>query len=214
MSDHLKVKLNNKIGEFLPLLKEVFTLIKQFNNTDNEVILREQLKSISKNISGMESRKIPIPVELRNLKTSLINQISEGEEIKKIISDFYSELKSYPILNSVPKTIGKQITTSPRKRNNTLATIKLKDLINDGLIVPNSKVVHHGRKITYYGIITQSGQLQVSLNGTNKIFDSPSGAAESIKNAPINGWDWWFLITDNKEIKLSILRDKYHNKYK
>ena len=203
--------LNKKISEILNSLKTILSEIKHFNQPANYGSLKEQLKGISKTISDFEARKVPVPDQLRNLKASLFNQISEYDEIEKIIQNFYIELNTLLGLKIQSEPKGSRNKQSGRVRKTPLTSIQLKDLIDEGILSPNTKIVRRGRNETFYGTITQYGKILVSVNGSNKIFDTPSGAAEKLTGRSINGWDWWSVLKDGREIKLSVFREKYNN---
>lgn len=209
-----KEELKNKISNTFKMLNEVLDSIKHLDDVENESEIREQLKGVAKTVSDLESKRITVPNELRNLKASLVNKLSESEEINKIVRDFYIELKNIVGFNPEPKTPTISKNTTQRKRNTTLTSIQLKDLIDDGILKPNIKIVHRGRYATYYATVTTGGQVLVNINGSNKFFDSPSGAAENITGGNINGWDWWSVISDGRETRLAKYREKYFNKYK
>lgn len=195
--------LKKKICELLSLLKDVIAYIRQIDNSEKEMEVREQVKGISKIISDLELKRIPIPNELRNLKSSLINQLTELEELNKAVSVFYIDIKAILGLKPQPKPL-----PSPQPKPNT-ASIHLKDLVDDGIILPNTKIMGRKNKISFQGTITQNGQILVNINGVNKYFDSPSGAAKAILGHDINGWDWWSVIKEDKKISLSVFREKY-----
>lgn len=203
-------ELVNKISESLSSINELIAEIKNYKQPDIYLSLREQLKGVSNTITDFEKRKIPVPDQLRQLKATLFNQISEYDETEKAIQHFYLTLQNIISPYQKPEPKGSK-SSSGRSRKTPLTSIQLKDLIDEGILFPNTKIIRRGRNETFYGIITQKGQIVVSINGSSKIFDTPSGAAEKLTGRSINGWDWWSVVKDNKEIRLSVFREKYKN---
>lgn len=207
-----KQELKEKSKELISLIKKVSDLIKQFDIDLEELSHKKQLKGISRTISNFERRGIPVPTELRDLKTSLVNKLSESEDINNIKVEIYSEIeKCFP---DIPKNHKRRIIRiDPANQNRTKSSIKLIDLINAGLIEPNTKIFHKSKRFSYDGTIMKNGQVSVFINSENQIFDSLSAAAISLKNRSINGWAFWKITRNGKDIKLNEIRNEYSENY-
>lgn len=215
MSDYTKINLSLKLKESISLIKDIDGIIKSFKSENKEFEIREQLRGITKTISAFEQKNLTVPSELRNLKASLFNSLSEIEEADKIISEFYNALKSLLNIKETQKPETKPSTTKQKSMYpKTFSNVKLSDVVSSGLLPPNTKIIHRGRDTNFIGTITQDGRILCLVHGANKFFDTPSGAAEALAGGSKNGWDWWFIQQGNKLIPLAKIRDQYLNNNK
>lgn len=84
--------------------------------------------------------------------------------------------------------------------------ISLKDLIDQGLINPGTRIFHESRDKTYSAEITVDGKIKLE---DGSIESSLSTAALKLTNTSINGWIWWYYVDKNGEKKaLDHLREK------
>ena len=207
--------LSQKINDILSSIKEISSYIKNHNTSNKESELKEQLIGIQKTISSFEQKHLSIPSGLRDLKSSLINELSEIEELNKIINDFQNELKS--ILNiklDTKKGHNNSKVDKTESKGRTYLNIKLSDIVSAGFIMPNSKIIHKGRDVNSVGTISQNGRIYCNIRGSNKSFETLSGAAEAIEGGSRNGWEWWFIQNGEKLVPLSKIRDLYLNNIK
>lgn len=90
--------------------------------------------------------------------------------------------------------------------------VKIKDLINAGLIKPNTIIykIYNGKK--YEARILENGEIMISgFNIPN--FKSPSAAAGYITKNSVNGWIWWQCRDkDGREVILDDYREKLISK--
>lgn len=220
MSSEKHSELKDKLINLIEVTNELNPLLKDLNIVAKFSEVKEQIGSVTKTISELERKHIPVPPDLRRLKADLVVEFSELEDINKLIAEFvfaFSKLNNnneIVILKTPEKPITQKVNKGPRTRNTPLTSIQLKDLIEDKILLPNTKLIHKGRYDTFTAFINSSGQIVVQMNGVNKYFDSPSSAAESLTGGSINGWDWWFVQKDGRVIKLNVFREKYSDKYK
>lgn len=214
MTSNSAYSLNIKIRDFIVSIKEIYQLIESYKNSNSESELREHLRGITKAISTFEQRKVSVPSEFRELKTSLINKLSEIDEINKILLELNNEIKS--LLNIIELLLarGKSDSNKGEKNPKIFSNIKLTELISAGLLSPNTRIVHSSKTSNFVGTITKDGRILCLINGTNKFFDSPSGAAQALSGGSKNGWDWWYIQQDNKLVPLAKIREKFLNNYK
>jgi len=89
--------------------------------------------------------------------------------------------------------------------------IELKKLIEEGFIKPNSKV-YAASDLNIVGILNKDGAIILKIEGSEKIFPFPSGAARAIVNLSINGWKFWKIKEDDNFIELSEIKKRYLNR--
>jgi hypothetical protein len=204
-------ELKEKGNQLTTLLKEVKILIDKLNVEQVDPSSQKQLKGISRMISSFERRGVPVPEELRNLKATLVNKVGEYEEINKIINEIYLNVnETLPVKTNNKERRKKRISTINPDRK--ISSVKLINLIESGYIEPNTRIFRKHRNGIYEGIILENGQVSILLNGVKKIFDSLSTAAVAYKNRPINGWYFWSILKNNKEVKLRFIREEFYNK--
>lgn len=89
--------------------------------------------------------------------------------------------------------------------------VKIKDLIDTGIIKVGQTIYGKHYGTTYEGKISDEGKVLVIHSG--KYFDSLSSAASDIKGCSEDGWRWWYVIRENgTECVLDELREEYRNK--
>lgn len=81
-------------------------------------------------------------------------------------------------------------TIAPSAKTRTNYNITLQDLINQGLLTPGQPLA-----FTYPGL-PASATLQAdgSLSLDGKLYPTPSGAAQSLRHGPTNGWAYWSTV--------------------
>ena len=87
--------------------------------------------------------------------------------------------------------------------------VTLKDLIEGGIIESGAPVFSPVNDII--GHIDDTGSIFITINGKQKNFSSPSGAAKAIEKKSLNGWLYLKLLDNESNIirNLSFFRDKY-----
>jgi len=89
--------------------------------------------------------------------------------------------------------------------------IELNKLIDEGFIKPNTKVYATSDQ-NIEGLLNKDGAIVLIINGREKIFPFPSGAARAIVNLNVNGWKFWKIKENDKFIELSEIKRRYLNK--
>jgi hypothetical protein len=77
-----------------------------------------------------------------------------------------------------------------------LTEITLKMLFEDG-IVKNGTVLYSSSNPIKTAMINSEGCIQLNINGSQKIFPYPSGAARALVNLSVNGWIFWKIKISN-----------------
>jgi hypothetical protein len=83
--------------------------------------------------------------------------------------------------------------------------IELKNLIEEGFIKPNTKVyASSNEKIE--GLLNKDGAIILKIDGVEKIFPFPSGAARAIVKLSVNGWKFWRIRENERFVELSEIK--------
>lgn len=82
-----------------------------------------------------------------------------------------------------------------------------KDLLDAGLVQANQKIFRDYKGTRYEGEILASGKIRLLHDGTE--WGSLSWAGAHITQHAINGWRWWYTISNSEKILMDVLRDKY-----
>ena len=88
--------------------------------------------------------------------------------------------------------------------------IDLKKLIDEGFIKPDIKV-YASSNDKIEGLLNKDGAIILKIDGEEKIFPFPSGAARAIVNLSVNGWKFWRIKENESFIELSEIKKRYLN---
>jgi hypothetical protein len=91
---------------------------------------------------------------------------------------------------------------------NEIPDITLKTLIDDGFIKPDTNV-YAATNNSIIGRLNKDGAIILKVEGTEKTFPFPSGAARAIVKLSVNGWKFWRIKEDDKYIELSEIKKEY-----
>lgn len=64
------------------------------------------------------------------------------------------------------------------------------------------------------GILNSDGSIKVILEGNEKAFQYPSGAARYVENKSLNGWKYWFIRINDEVHFLDSFREKFHSEHR
>ena len=81
--------------------------------------------------------------------------------------------------------------------------VKISDLVASGLLVPNETVTRTYKGTAFTATVTADGTMRTE-DGVE--YWSPSGASDAISGQSTNGWRWWRVERDGREVELSVLR--------
>lgn len=73
-----------------------------------------QLREVSKSIANLENMKIPVPDELRNLKSNLLSSVHRAEEVEQLFT--FIEEETSKLLARVRRRLGASPADFPRRR--------------------------------------------------------------------------------------------------
>lgn len=89
--------------------------------------------------------------------------------------------------------------------------VTLKMIINEGFIKANINV-YATSDINIVGKLDKDGAIILKLDGVEKIYPFPSGAARAIVKTSVNGWKFWKIIFNDKLVELSEIKKLYLTK--
>lgn len=89
--------------------------------------------------------------------------------------------------------------------------IELKKLIEEDFIEPNTKV-YASSDYSIEGLLNKDGAIILKIDGVEKVFPFPSGAARAIVNLSVNGWKFWKIKEGENFIELSEIKKRYLKK--
>lgn len=169
-----------------------------------------QLKSVEKSIHHLQKGNTPIPDELRKLKFRLFNDLElfkQAEtarvEIQRVIQPFIE--KSNNLKRVVKK--GPEKPSIEKKEKKELR-ITLKNLIENKIIEPGTRLNRTYKGVEYKAVINNNGSIEMKLGDKNISFISPSAAALAVSRKSQNGWTWWNVDGQSKEKNLDYYRQK------
>ena len=163
----------------------------------------EQLRAIQNSIDLLETNKTPVPEALLKLKLEFVEKLNLAEE--------YNEIK-LDIKNSMLEIVEKLNENEFNVRSRTKKSgkrIYVSQLVQDGLIKPNTPILGRTKTDTYRARINEKGMIVVKFGDKEVEYDNPTNAATEVIGRFRNGWDWWQLDGDTNNISLDEIRTKY-----
>ena len=167
---------------------------------------REQLRAICASIRQLEKKDVPVPDDLRRIKTDLtasLSVVDEAQEIKELLGK-----KLLDVLD----LLSIRTNSNGRQRRGNRKRIALSDLIQAGVLCDGMRIIHRAKRSrqTHHGYIRSPGVIEITVEGTKRRFDTPSAAGAAITNASTDGWVYWSVAGDNdEEVPLKIYRDQF-----
>lgn len=136
----------------------------------------------------------------------------DEKQIKDFVASLYRQsIESYEEEgNSViaPPNIGKIAGESIGKMSKDKKEIKIRNLIDAGIIGANTVIYNTYKGIKYEARILENGEIRL-LNNKPATFKSPSKAAVHITGNSVNGWVWWKCRDEKgREVPLDAFREK------
>lgn len=201
--------LRAQINQIKSQLEDIQNQLNPWLNDADKTQKQNQLNAVAGTLDKLTKTDVTIPSELRELKLKLIRELDQFEEAKMIkaqlnemLNNFVAQKKSFR--KSLPKKIIKKKHIKPSG-----SKVDLSNLVQNGIIEPNTKIIKVFKGLRYEAIITEDGQIDITLNGLKKLYNSPSPVAKDIIKSAQNGWVWWSLEGDPKGRTLDYYRQKY-----
>jgi hypothetical protein len=99
------------------------------------------------------------------------------------------------------------------KKLSDLTEITLKMLLDDG-IIEKGTVLYSETNPIKTAKINSDGFIDLNIDGTQKLYPFPSGAARALVNLSVNGWKFWKVKINNELKEISELRQIYKERKK
>jgi hypothetical protein len=94
-----------------------------------------------------------------------------------------------------------------------LTEITLKMLLEEG-IIKTGTILYSDTNPTKTAKITSEGYIDLNIDGKQKLYPYPSGAARALVNLSVNGWKFWKIKVNNELKEISELRQIYKERKK
>jgi hypothetical protein len=197
------------IGQLKSELQEIQNKLSPWLNEADKTEKQNQLKAVAGSLDKLTKTEVTIPSELRELKLKLHRELDQFKEAKIIKAELDEMLSQFIIQKkSIRKRTPKKVLAK-KNRKSTGIRIEILNLIQKGILDPQTKIVKHFKGIHYEATITNEGQIELLHNGVTVSHSTPSAAAEYLSKARQNGWTWWSLEGDTKGRTLDYYRQKY-----
>jgi hypothetical protein len=197
------------IGQVKSELQEIQNQLNPWLNEADKTEKQNQLKAVAGSLDKLTKTEVTIPSELRDLKLKLHRELDQFKEAKIIKAELDEMLSQFAIQKkSIRERTPKKVLIK-KIRKTTGIRIELLNLIQNGIIEPQTKIVKHFKGTHYVATITNEGLIELFHNGVKLTYNTPSAAAEYLSKAKQNGWTWWSLKGDTKGRTLDYYRQKY-----
>ena len=197
------------IGQIRSELQEIHNQLNPWLNEADKTEKQNQLNAVAGSLDKLTKTEVTIPSELRDLKLKLHRELDKFKEAKIIKAELGEMLSQFV---DAKKPIQKRVQAkkgSIKKSKPSGNRIELLNLIQNGILEPNTKICKDFKGLHFEAIITGEGKIKYTKNGIIKTFNTPSAAAEYLSKAKQNGWTWWSLEGDTKGRTLDYYRQKY-----
>lgn len=201
LQEHI-TRLKADLTEFIQEIKPV--LDKKTYDEKNA-----QLHSIERTINQMQKNNTAIPGELRNLKIRLISELATIKDLQKEVGEMRNMLLALiPANEKTAKNIKPISQKRAAKQIKEQSLVTLADIIAAGIIEAPFTLIKRYKDEVFRAFVSVDGIIELQLNGAKHYFNSPSAAAVAATGKSQNGWTWWSVEKDSKNISLDIYRKK------
>lgn len=196
------------IAQLKALLQNFQQEIAPYWDKESHKEKKAQLQSIEKTITNLQKNNTSVPDELRELKFKLLkelDQFKDAEAAKATLQELFAPF----VLGS--NKCNKQATkpkTVKRPRKYEEPTVVIKDLIEAGYLSDGAVLSRLYKGAVYRAVITPERKIQLIDHANQEHFDTPSGAAVAASGKSQNGWTWWGIEGQGKDITLDHYRKK------
>ena len=202
-------KLKEHIANLKVQLSDIQTQLKPWLNKTAKQEIHSQLNAIVKSSDKLTKTEVNIPTELRELKFKLIKELDKYKEAEELHKELLEILSQYVSVTQQTKTQIPVVEKQPKKIITSNPQFELINLINSGLIAPNTKIVKEYKGYLHTAIITNDGKIKTNYKNVIILHNSPSSAAKYLTQKAQNGWVWWQVDGDEKDRALDYYRQKY-----
>lgn len=169
-----------------------------------------QLKSVEKSINQLQKGNTPIPDELRELKFRLLNDLELFKQAETARTEIQRVIQPFIEKSNTLKRVVKKRPEKPsiEKKEKKELRITLKNLIENKIIEPGTRLNRTYKGVEYKAVINNDGSIKIKLDDKYISFISPSAAAVAVSKKSQNGWTWWNVDGQSKERNLDYYRQK------
>jgi len=86
--------------------------------------------------------------------------------------------------------------------------ITLSMIIEAGLLQPGT-IIYAASDINITGLLNKDGSINLMIDGKERVFPYPSGAARAIRKVSVSGWVFWKVKEAGKLVELLKFKQKY-----
>lgn len=207
-------KIKEHIANLKVQLEDIQAQLQPWLDVQAKSEVQSQLNAIAKSTDRLTKTDVNIPSELRQLKLKLINELDNYKQAEDLQQELINVLSAY----TTPKKLPKQVNTIKVKNADTIkrppVQLDLIDLIENGVLPPDTKTIKMHKGVKYTAFITADGKMKIVRGNTEQFYNSPSTAAVACIHKPTNGWTWWSVEGDIKGRTLDYYRQKLINSRK
>jgi hypothetical protein len=170
---------------------------------------KAQLQSIEKTITNLQKNNTSIPDDLRELKFKLLKELDQFKDAEAAKAELHELLAPFLLGGNKQATkskLSKRVVKRPRKYEEP--TVEIKDLIEAGYLSEGAVLTRLYKGVVYRAVITPERKIQLIDHANQEHFDTPSGAAVAASGKSQNGWTWWGIEGQGKDITLDHYRQK------
>lgn len=197
------------IAQLKALLQNFQQEIAPYWDKESHKEKKAQLQSIEKTITNLQKNNTSVPDELRELKFKLLkelDQFKDAEAAKAALQELFAPFAQGSNKQATKSKPAKRVAKSPRKHEEP--TVEIKDLIDAGYLSDGAVLTGLYKGAVYRAVITPERKIQIIDHANLEHFDTPSGAAVAASGKNQNGWTWWGIEGQGKDITLDHYRQK------
>lgn len=202
-------KLREHIANLKVQLADIQSQLKPWLNKTAKQEVQSQLNAIVKSSDKLTKTEVNIPSELRELKFKLIKELDKYKEAEEFQKELIEILSQYVSAKQQSKPSKPIVEKQEKQVKTTTPQFELINLINSGLIAPNTKIVKQYKGHLHTATITQEGKIKTNYKNQVILHNSLSSAAVYLTQKSKNGWTWWQVDGDAKDRTLDYYRQQY-----
>lgn len=202
-----------KVKEHIALLKsqlsDIRSQLEPWLNKAAKAEVQSQLSAIVKSSDRLIKTEVNVPAELRELKFKLMKELDKFKEAEILQAELLKILGEYVSIKP-QRTIQKQKQRKSHKKHKEVTPqFDLVNLIDAGLLPPNTKLVKKYKGFLHTAILTKDGKIKTNHNNKVVFHSSPSSAAVYLTQKAQNGWTWWIVEGNGNNKTLDFYRQQY-----
>jgi len=163
-------KLRGEAETLILKFHELADALARYKTPADAPLKTGQLREISKTIDNLEGMKIPVPDELRNLKTDLLSQTHQFEEAENIFAMVEQELAK--ILVRIRENIGVHSANGERRARRNSGDLIPRSALRESVV--KSLKAHNGRAKTSVVLDEVGEMLKSKLSASDLELDDNS----------------------------------------